>query len=142
EKSKEWLAVLLLPLTELDNIGVRNTLQDLGLAEDIPGCYDYDNQTNYFRWRKGYRDGESSVREREFPVIYFDGQDFPAKSAVGWVAAKDLRTLDVNAAQSSLVPHFQSVRKFLRDRAAPQPAEVIVAKSGVDRTDSFNGILP
>ncbi|KAJ4175486.1 hypothetical protein NW767_015771, partial [Fusarium falciforme] len=70
--------------------------------------------------------------------MYFDGQDFPAKSAVGWIAAKDLRTLDVNAAQSSLVPHFQSVRKFLRDRAAPQQAEVIVASSGVDRTDSFN----
>ncbi|KAH7243745.1 hypothetical protein B0J15DRAFT_501038 [Fusarium solani] len=138
EKSKEWLAVLLLPLTELENIGVRNTLQDLGLAEDVPGCYDYDNQTNCFRWREGYRDGEISIREREFPVMYFDGQDFPAKSAVGWVAAKDLRTLDINAAQSSLVPHFQSMRKFLRDRAAPQQAEVIVASSGVDRTDSFN----
>ncbi|KAJ4175862.1 hypothetical protein NW755_014723, partial [Fusarium falciforme] len=138
EKSKEWLAVLLLPLTELDNVGVRNTIQDLGLAEDVPGCYDYDNRTNCFRWREGYRDGETSVREREFPVMYFDGQDFPAKSAVGWVAAKDLRTLDVNAAQSSLVPHFQSVRKFLRDRAAPPQAEVIVASSGVDRTDSFN----
>ncbi|KAH7248485.1 hypothetical protein B0J15DRAFT_498599 [Fusarium solani] len=92
EKSKEWLAVLLLPLTELDNVGVRNNLRDLGLAEDMPGCYDYDNRTN------------SSVREL------------------------------------SLVPHFQSVRKFLRDRAAPPQAEVIVASSGVDRTDSFNGI--
>ncbi|KAJ4223951.1 hypothetical protein NW757_014362 [Fusarium falciforme] len=138
KKSKEWSAVLLLPMTDLDNVGVRNTLQGLGLAEQVPGCYEYDNQTDCFGWREGYRDGESFVAEREFPVMYFDGQDFPAKSAVGWVAAKDLRTFDVNGAQSSLVPHFQSVQKFLRDRAAAESGEVAVTDSSVDRTGSFD----
>ncbi|KAK2122184.1 hypothetical protein NOF04DRAFT_1350694 [Fusarium oxysporum II5] len=54
---------------------------------------------------------------REFPVIYFDGQDFPAKSAVGWVSASDLRDFDAKS-KNSLVPHIQSVRKFLQSRVA------------------------
>lgn len=54
--------------------------------------------------------------------MYFDGQDFPAKSAVGWVAAKDLRVFDVKNS-NTLVPHVRSVRKFLKTRVAERRPE-------------------
>ncbi|KAH7234015.1 uncharacterized protein BKA55DRAFT_667251 [Fusarium redolens] len=49
--------------------------------------------------------------------MYYDGQDFPAKSAVGWVSAKNLRDSGVKS-KNSLIPHIQSVRKFLESRVA------------------------
>ncbi|KAH6988415.1 hypothetical protein EDB80DRAFT_816660, partial [Ilyonectria destructans] len=94
KKSKEWSAALLLPTSNLDDVGVPSTLENLGLAENVPEYYDYGAQANSFEWQQGYKDGESFVAKREFPVMYFDGQDFPAKSAVGWVAVEDLGTLD------------------------------------------------
>ncbi|KAL6406046.1 hypothetical protein AUP68_10607 [Ilyonectria robusta] len=120
---KSWSAVLLLPMSNLDDVGVTGSLESLGLAENVPTCYDYDTQANSFEWREGYKTGQSLVTEREFPVMYFDGQDFPAKSAVGWVAARDLRIFDAKAGPS-LVPYYQSVRKFLRHRASTRSVEI------------------
>src|SRR6478736_3540314 len=54
--------------------------------------------------------------------MYFDGQNFPAKSAVGWVSARDLRHFDATN-KNSLVPHIQSVRKFLKARAEKRSPE-------------------
>ncbi|KAH6961728.1 hypothetical protein BKA56DRAFT_456941, partial [Ilyonectria sp. MPI-CAGE-AT-0026] len=133
KKSKEWSAVLLLPTSNLDDVGVPSTLENLGLAENVPACYDYDAQANSFEWRQGYKDGESFVAKRQFPVMYFDGQDFPAKSAVGWVAVEDLRTLDARTGPS-LVPYYQSVRKFLNHRATTRSMEIEVAKTDASRT--------
>ncbi|KAI5456254.1 hypothetical protein BGZ63DRAFT_397097 [Mariannaea sp. PMI_226] len=110
-KSKDWLAVLLLPMQDLQSVGISGSIESLGLAEVLPRCYCAE-QGN-FSWAEGYNDGEPLIMEREFPVMYFDGQDFPAKSAVGWVSARDLRQFDANN-KNSLVPHIQSVRKFLK----------------------------
>ena len=81
EKSKDWLAVLLLPMQDLQSVGVSGSIESLGLAEVLPMCY--SSKEGHSSWAEGYNDGESLVTEREFPVMYFDGQDFPAKSAVG-----------------------------------------------------------
>jgi hypothetical protein len=122
KKSKEWLAVLVLPLHNLQDAGISGSIESFGLAEVVPACYDYDSSTGSCAWQKGYGDREELVTGREFPVMYFDGQDFPAKSAVGWVAAKDLRPFDANQ-RNSLVPHIRSVRKFLTVRAAKMMEE-------------------
>ncbi|KAJ4307470.1 hypothetical protein N0V84_012712 [Fusarium piperis] len=122
EKSKEWLAVLVLPMQDLEKIGVSGTLETLRLAEIMPLCYKYDKPTKRHVWREGYNEGQELVTEREFPVMYFDGQDFPAKSAVGWVAAKDLRVFDIKNS-NKLVPHVRSVRKFLKTRVAERRPE-------------------
>ncbi|EMT73533.1 hypothetical protein FOC4_g10001498 [Fusarium odoratissimum] len=83
--------------------------------EFLPACH--NNKAGNFSWVEGYNNCETLVTKREFPVIYFDGQDFPAKSAVGWVSASDLRDFDAKS-KNSLVPHIQSVRKFLQSRVA------------------------
>ncbi|KAL5592257.1 hypothetical protein FOBRF1_013283 [Fusarium oxysporum] len=90
-------------MEDLESVGVSGSIESLGLAEVLPRCY-CDKQDG-FSWAEGFNDGEPLVMEREFPVMYFDGQDFPAKSAVGWVSARDLRQFDANN-KNSLVPHL------------------------------------
>ncbi|KAL6365923.1 hypothetical protein LRP88_00506 [Fusarium phalaenopsidis] len=118
ESSKQWIPVLLLPMTDFERVGVSGSLDSLGLAEILPICYDQDSLTGERTWRDGYKNGQPLVTEREFPAIYFEGRAFPDKSPVGWVAAKDLRKFDVATAASHLVPQIQMVRKFLKERAA------------------------
>ncbi|KAF5700182.1 hypothetical protein FMUND_14424 [Fusarium mundagurra] len=110
--------MLLLPIQNLLSVGISGSIESLSLAEVLPKCY--YNEQGSFSWAEGYNDGESLVTEREFPVMYFDGQDFPAKSAVGWVSARDLRHFDANN-KNSLVPHIQSVRRFLKTQEEKHP---------------------
>uniref|UniRef100_A0A0D2YFS1 Uncharacterized protein n=1 Tax=Fusarium oxysporum (strain Fo5176) TaxID=660025 RepID=A0A0D2YFS1_FUSOF len=133
EKSKDWFAVLLLPMQDLESVGISGSIESLGLAEVLPRCY--CNKQDGFSWAEGFNDGEPLVMEREFPVMYFDGQDFPAKSAVGWVSARDLRQFDANN-KNSLVPHIRSVRKFLKTRAEKRSPEREVDRSKSEAPDA------
>ncbi|KAG7423648.1 hypothetical protein BFJ63_vAg16485 [Fusarium oxysporum f. sp. narcissi] len=133
EKSKDWFAVLLLPMQDLESVGISGSIESLGLAEVLPRCY-CDKQDG-FSWAEGFNDGEPLVMEREFPVMYFDGQDFPAKSAVGWVSARDLRQFDANN-KNLLVPHIRSVRKFLKTRAEKRSPEREVDRSKSEAPDA------
>ncbi|SCO92555.1 uncharacterized protein FRV6_16683 [Fusarium oxysporum] len=133
EKSKDWFAVLILPMQDLESVGISGSIESLGLAEVLPRCY-CDKQDG-FSWAEGFNDGEPLVMQREFPVMYFDGQDFPAKSAVGWVSARDLRQFDANN-KNSLVPHIRSVRKFLKTRAEKRSPEREVDRSKSEAPDA------
>ncbi|KAH7303770.1 hypothetical protein B0I35DRAFT_342182, partial [Stachybotrys elegans] len=114
-KSKEWLAVLLLPTTNLPDIGVPGTLEQLGLYDNIPVCYSRSTRTKDLEFKKDYKIGGALASQRQFPVMYFDGLPFPAKSAVGWVAATDLQEFDADQ-PSSLIPNLKQVRAFLKQR--------------------------
>jgi hypothetical protein len=116
EMSKQWSAVLLLPTANLDHVGVPGTIEDLGLAKMVPSCYSYSQRTKKFSWRADYEVGGRLASQREFPVMYFDGLPFPAKSTVGWVAAKNLRAFDPYDPSSSLIPNIRAVRKFITER--------------------------
>ncbi|KJZ70518.1 hypothetical protein HIM_10104 [Hirsutella minnesotensis 3608] len=120
-------AVLLLPTENLHEVGVPYTLDRLGLTKHIPECYEYSRREKIFRWRKGYEDGGHLVHQRQYPVMYFDGLDFPRTSAVGWVAAEDLGILDSEDAKvCKLVEHAGQVRRYLSQR------EEFRAKRGPD----------
>ncbi|KAG4270408.1 hypothetical protein FPRO04_11567 [Fusarium proliferatum] len=60
-KSKDWLAVLLLPMQNLSSVGISGSIESLGLAEVLPKCY--CNEQGSFSWAEGYNDGESLVTE-------------------------------------------------------------------------------
>ncbi|KAI5456180.1 hypothetical protein BGZ63DRAFT_326961, partial [Mariannaea sp. PMI_226] len=122
-KSKEWQAVLVLPKVTTENpidIGFPDTIRDLGLTEQIPQCYTYDAQTGILDWQDNYKDGGSLVTKRQFPVMYFDGLEFPSRSSVGWMAANNLQPVDTQDSSFELVPHFKSVREFLETRRRRQ----------------------
>ncbi|KAH8651999.1 hypothetical protein BGZ61DRAFT_374874, partial [Ilyonectria robusta] len=85
-KSREWQAVLILPGVATEqpiDIGFSGTIQDLGLTEQLPPYYTYDPQTGILDWQEDYKDRGPLVIERQFPIMYFDGLDFPSKSSVG-----------------------------------------------------------
>lgn len=138
EKSKDWSPVFLLPTAKLADVGIPSSIEKLGLADNVPACYDYDRRSKAFTWRRGYEDGGRLVSQREFPVMYFDGLPFPDRSAVGWVAAASLRAFDIDSSPSSLTPNLGQVRKFLRERKEQWLAKSQQAEGS--RSDETNNL--
>ncbi|KAF4997711.1 hypothetical protein FDECE_12018 [Fusarium decemcellulare] len=108
--SKSWFAVLVLSFDDVEKFG---------LIGSMPPCYDFNKHTGQVEWKQGYEDDGPLVVEREFPVIFLDGANALDKGAIGWVAAKDLQSFDNEGSQASLIPHYDSVRAFIRNRRAP-----------------------
>ncbi|KAH7111365.1 hypothetical protein EDB81DRAFT_703762 [Dactylonectria macrodidyma] len=162
ETTKDWLPALLLPHIGLEEFGVPSTLESIGLTEYIPECYYYDTETKDLKWKKGYEHGGPRVMEREFPVLYFDGNKFPDGSPADWVRAGDLQDLDVFDASPRLVPNVKSAKNYLRRRmekeadAANESATALleiesdsgttpsscVAESGSPITSALDGMVP
>ncbi|RTE82393.1 hypothetical protein BHE90_003104 [Fusarium euwallaceae] len=130
DRTNEWIPVVLLPMTNLEQAGIPGTLESLGLADALPSCYEKDEVTGEYTWAEGYKNWQPHVAEREFPVMYFDKR-FPVNSPVGWVAAEELREFNVATATFALVPHLRIIRKFLRKRDLGEPYD-----SGHDRDGS------
>ncbi|ESU10127.1 hypothetical protein FGSG_03141 [Fusarium graminearum PH-1] len=59
--------------------------------------------------------GEEHEKERMFPVMFFDGRPFPAKSAIMWIEARELRAFDLKR-EPKLVPHTKAIRGYLKSR--------------------------
>ncbi|PWI65216.1 hypothetical protein PCL_07266 [Purpureocillium lilacinum] len=133
-------AVLLLPTNNLRDVGIPYTLDALGLTKHVPECYEYSRRQKTFRWRKEYEDGGQLAHQRQYPVMYFDGLDFPRKSAVGWVAVEDLWSFDANDTKAcKLIEHAWQVRKYLSEREEPHAKcvlthEEVAERATVDRT--------
>lgn len=116
EMTRDWLPALLLPNIGLDKFGVPGILESIGLIDYIPECYDYDLETKDLKWKNGYEYGGPRVMEREFPVVYFDGNKFPDGSPANWVKSGDLQDLDVFDASPYLVPNLKFAKNYLRRR--------------------------
>ncbi|KAI0966822.1 hypothetical protein F4678DRAFT_448259 [Xylaria arbuscula] len=123
-KSRSWLAVLLLPLGGFDNIGLNGTIADTGLLNDVPPCYRYSRRAKVFRgWQDGFDDAGPSVMDRQFPVMYFDDQ-FPKRSSVGWMPAKDLKLFNPEEPSARLIPNYGSAVEFIKQRDAAKDYNV------------------
>ncbi|KAG6353431.1 hypothetical protein INS49_005612 [Diaporthe citri] len=138
-KAKRSWPVLLLPTANLEDVGVPETLESLGLLEKLPPCYRCDTTTSTLEWEEGFEDGGAKVAQRWFPVMFFDdGMKFPSESEVAWLAAKDLDVLDIESTAASDIPHIRSVRAYLRARAqtsseADPPSEMDVHNDAISR---------
>ncbi|KAI8710478.1 hypothetical protein NCS52_01564800 [Fusarium sp. LHS14.1] len=84
EMGRNWLPALLLPHTGLEEFGIPSTLESLGLIEHLPQCYVYDPATKHLTRKDEYECGGPRFLEREFPVLYFDGNKFPDGSPADW----------------------------------------------------------
>lgn len=117
EKSNEWSAVLLLPTTNLEEVGVPYTLKSLGLVP-TPRCYVYtpdDDET--FQWSEGYEDGGPLMGDRWYPVLYFDGREFPSKNATGWIHCRHLRSLNLgDATVRELIGYADQASSYVEKR--------------------------
>ncbi|KAK1754242.1 hypothetical protein QBC47DRAFT_403627 [Echria macrotheca] len=93
--------VLVLPHGSLEPAGWTGTLANSGLLDKVPRCYDFDQATQQIRgWAPGYEDGGQWMSKREFPVLYFDGNQ-----SFGWAPAKDLSEFNFEAPSLTEIPH-------------------------------------
>ncbi|KAI0805553.1 hypothetical protein GGR55DRAFT_264557 [Xylaria sp. FL0064] len=123
-QSRSWLAVLLLPLGNFEEIGLKGTIADAGLLHNVPPCYRYSRKTKAFRgWQDGFEDGEPFAMNRQFPVIYFDDQ-FPKRCSTAWVSAKDLKLFDPENPSVYLIPNHGPAPDFLKRRAVGRSSKV------------------
>ncbi|KAJ4328656.1 hypothetical protein N0V84_000846 [Fusarium piperis] len=114
---KKWTAALILPLENLDKVGVPESIEDLGLLKSLPPCYTYDSTAKTIRWSKGYEAGGKFISKREFPVMFFNGVPFSDRSEVAWVPSKDLQPPEICA----LEPDIQGqVLDYLKSRRAEE----------------------
>ncbi|KAF5722548.1 hypothetical protein FMUND_2727 [Fusarium mundagurra] len=127
DKTKEWLAVLILPMGSFDKIGIPGSIETCGLADSLPPCYQYDKVSGEYKWAKPYETGNRLVNERMFPVMYFDGRDFPKRSAIDWIDAKDLRRFNPKL-NHELLPHIKEVDKYIK----ADPARVALQEDDED----------
>jgi hypothetical protein len=121
--SQRWLVALVLPFTNLRNIGISCTIETLGLSKNVPDCVVFDIASGQFEWRHGYEDGGPSSHARRYPVVYFMGPRFPESRATDWIRVQDFRPLDESRLRPSNVPCYRVVRAFLERRTLRQTLE-------------------
>lgn len=93
---KSHHAALVLPMGNFQSAGVTGGVAQMG---KMPDCYVGEEG----EWAAGYQDGGLLVRDRQFPVMYFDEGEQPSyqlglllpASSLGWAKAKDLRPFDL-----------------------------------------------
>lgn len=104
EESKTWYLTTVLPLRELDEIGITGNLRSLNLVHTIPPCYEVDrNGLDIIGWKDSFEGSGTRVSEREFPCLFFH-ENFqvppigefapPGGRHYAWVSARDLRYTD------------------------------------------------
>lgn len=95
------------------------------LEKDVPECYRVSPETRKITgWQDGYEDGGEKVRERKYPVMYFDGVDGFLKSSVGWMSVGDLEEYDPDsfAGNGDLIANYAHLRKFEKERERAKEA--------------------
>ncbi|KAH6687966.1 hypothetical protein F5X68DRAFT_275653 [Plectosphaerella plurivora] len=100
--SKTWYAVVVLPLGDLQSIGMEGTLRDTGLLKrNIPRCYKVE-QGRIVGFRTGYDDHCVALPSRKYPLLWIqanvhfnfrDGKlQIPKQQCFSWLPANKLRT--------------------------------------------------
>ncbi|RBA10327.1 hypothetical protein FPRO05_14330 [Fusarium proliferatum] len=113
-----WLVALVLPHTNLRDVGIPGTIESLGLLKRMPTSISFNAKTQRFEWRTGGENGRPFTCIQMFPVAYFASIRFPDSRAMGWVRADQLRAFDVSCANPSSIPYYAFVRSFLERRTA------------------------
>ncbi|KAM0560030.1 hypothetical protein ACHAPJ_003989 [Fusarium lateritium] len=132
-ESKQWYAGMLLPLQDLESIGIHCTVEKLGLLQSVPDCYQYDSSSMSFSWAKGYEKGGPKSGDIEFAFMFFEGVKFPEESHVAWVPKDDIQEWDENMAL--LIEHSQQAIEYLKDREKKKPRTLGLNEETRDSAD-------
>ncbi|GKU22561.1 unnamed protein product [Fusarium langsethiae] len=99
KKTKEWLAVVLLPMGDFSTVGIPGSIVSCDLIESLPPCYNKTPKKGRYVWANGYRNPRAARKG----------------AAIMWIGARDLRPFDVKH-QHRLVPHIKTIRGYLKSR--------------------------
>ncbi|KAI2603737.1 hypothetical protein GGR54DRAFT_455885 [Hypoxylon sp. NC1633] len=114
-------AAVVLPTGDFDVPGISMSLRATRLWNYIPSCYEYNMWKEIIGWKKGYEDDGPRVTDRKFPVMRFDrlssipleGRFTAAKTDFRWVAAKNIRPLDVEANIARTTGGYKMAKRFM-----------------------------
>ncbi|KAF5000522.1 hypothetical protein FGRMN_1689 [Fusarium graminum] len=121
-ESKQWFAGVLLPLQDLEFIGIYDSIEKTGLLNNLPDCYQYDTSSMSFSWAKDYEDGGPRSLERHFAFVFFEGVKFPQESHVAWIPLDDIQEWDEQKAQ--MIEHSQQALDYLKNCKANKLREL------------------
>ncbi|KAK3349600.1 hypothetical protein B0T25DRAFT_519784 [Lasiosphaeria hispida] len=129
--------IIVLPWGALQNAGMAGSLSDTGLLARAPKCYTIDPATGEISgWAKGYEDGGKRVKEREFPIKYFD-----VAGSVGWMKAAELSQFDFDPPNKADIPGFQSaVEQYARLQGFPSFEYMRVRSSQIAAQNALTAI--
>ncbi|CZR37670.1 uncharacterized protein FPRO_07139 [Fusarium proliferatum ET1] len=138
-KSRCWLVALVLPHTNLHDVGIPGTLESLGLLKRIPTSISFNAKTQRFEWRTGGENGRPFACIQMFPVAYFASIRFPDSRAMGWVRADQLRAFDASCVNPSSIPYYALVRSFLERRIASRTRTSWIEPTSPEHSVEHNG---
>ncbi|CAH0051003.1 unnamed protein product [Clonostachys solani] len=117
-ETRSYVPVLLLPMENLEDVGIQGTLTSLGLMDDLPNAFVRNPETGKLDWAEGYDEKGKLAAKRAFPAIYLTSKRFPAGCPVAWVAAMNLRQWDLssNSVPLNLNEHCEVLRDIMRQR--------------------------
>jgi hypothetical protein len=125
---------------DFNSVGIPGSITTCGLSESLPSCYRYNRRMQKYSWTTEYQDGMRLVNERMFPVMYFDGREFPHKSAIMWIEGKDLRKFHPKLG-SSLVPNMKTILKYLKQQGGRASSYGIDEDEEVGRSERLSSHL-
>ncbi|KAF4340131.1 hypothetical protein FBEOM_5992 [Fusarium beomiforme] len=116
--SKQWFAGMLLPVQDLESVGIDDTVENMGLLNNIPPCYQYDSSSQSFSWAEGYEDGGPNASEQHFAFMFFEGVAFPDESHVAWIPLNEIQKWDED--QARLIEHSEQAFEYLKEQKLKQ----------------------
>ncbi|KAG5766176.1 hypothetical protein H9Q72_005737 [Fusarium xylarioides] len=116
--SKQWYCGLYIPLQDPESVGIEESLEALGLLNNIPPCYEYDSSSKSFSWAEGYEDGGEDASEQHFPFMFFEGLDFPDLCHVAWIPLDEIQPWDEDKAL--MIEHSDQAFEYIKQRKAAQ----------------------
>ena len=116
-KTRKIYPVMILGWDNLYEAGLGDsTLAETGLLKTTvrPDCYVYD-QGKIVNWAPGFEDGGPKVKQREFPVRWFDRRE-----SNGWVQARDLRELATLKVDEKRGKYFDKAHSWIERMRKPK----------------------
>ncbi|KAH7362202.1 hypothetical protein B0T11DRAFT_81845 [Plectosphaerella cucumerina] len=131
--SKTWYAVVVLPLDNLESIGMQGTLRDTGLLNgNIPRGYKVEGH-RIVGWETGYGDNGIARERRRYPLLWLqanvqftfrDGKlQVPAQQCFSWLPATQLRPFHKSGPDGKPVEIPEAIREFFQPPVPGQAPE-------------------
>ena len=116
---------IVLPMINLELMGLDEDITSLfkDALKPVPNCYKIDQETGQCVWASGYENGGPRQAEQQYPVMWFDKEEFPGQFS--WVnRAQEFYHFEEVSALSQGVskPHMKVIKEYIGWRESQRPA--------------------
>ncbi|VUC29465.1 unnamed protein product [Clonostachys rosea] len=118
--------ILILPLNDMESIGINEDLTTLHLGEDMPKCCLFSSRSKKYQWARGYEDDGRLESSREYPVLCLTSSQLQ-KCPASWVPGDQMTSIHDDEAGWKLNDHYHEACDVLRKikaRQSQSPARI------------------